>query len=339
MVVTNPYQVNLLVFVGINAVLAMSFVLVLRTGLVSMRVAAFWGMGAYSSTWMAMSLQWPVWLSMPAATLIAGVVGLAFGALVIRNPGFGFVIMTMIFGMLFVAVVGATEALGGYRGILRVPGPEPIGLPFLPPIVFGSPRSLYYLMLLIALFWVAVYSAMYESWTGRAWTAIELDSRLAASLGIDVYRYRVLAFVVAGLTVGMMGAFYAHYQNLLLPGTFDIFKTVNVQVYAILGGIQFPLLGPLVGAMVMVFFPECMRVAREVEPVITGLLLILLIVFLPSGLLSVPGVRSVAADPIGSVASLGRVFRAAPPALGARPKSRETADSEAPVAKPEGGGA
>jgi branched-chain amino acid transport system permease protein len=199
-------------------------------------------------------------------------------------------------------------------------------------------QSFYYLMLLFALIWVAIYAVLYESSTGRAWTAIGLDSRLAASLGINVYRYRVLAFVVSCFTAATMGAFYAHYQNSLLPGTFDIFKTVYVQVYAILGGIQFPLLGPLIGAIVMVFFPEFMRITREIEPVFTGVLLILLIVFLPTGLLSLPGVRSVAVDPIGILARIGRSFSPskAPSVTAASKPADETMALETPSGKSDG---
>ena len=304
----SPYYLNLLIMSGIYAVLAMTFVLLLRTGLITLAIASFWGIGAYSSTMLVIKLHLSFWLSLPLSVMIAGVFGLGLGLILVRNPGFGFVAMTMMIGLLFSVAVGSTAFLGGYPGIFNIPAPDPIHLPLLPPIQFASDVKFYYLMMLLVLVVVLVFSAFYRAWTGRAWTAIGLNSRLAESLGINVFRYRMVAFVVAAAAAGLMGSFYAHYQAAVNPETFNLFRTMYVHIYAILGGLGFPVLGPVIGSMLMVFFAEGMRFAQDIQPIIIGGLLIVLIVFLPKGLLSLPALEEFATDPIQSVAKLGRAI-------------------------------
>ena len=307
--VRSPYYLTLLITVGYNAILAMSFILLLRTGLITLAIAAFMGVGAYASALLVMNLDLSFWLSLPASATIAGLLALGTGYLFVRNPGFSFVIMTMILGMVFVPIIGGTELFGGYTGIYGIPPPDPINIPLLPPIEFVSNVPYYYLMLGLFVAVVAVFSAFYASSIGRAWTAIGLSSQLAESQGINVFRYRLLAFVVAGATAGLIGGFYAHFIGSLLPQTFNVFKTVYVHVFAILGGIGSPFLGPLIGSLLMVFFPEFMRITREIEPIITGTLLIVLVIFLPRGILGLPGLRVLAADPGQIIAKISKAIK------------------------------
>ena len=140
-------------------------------------------------------------------------------------------------------------------------------------------------MLFLALLTVLVLVAFYSSWAGRAWRSIGLSAHLAESLGMSIFNYRMLAFILASMIAGLMGGFYAHYYGALVPGSFGPFKTIYVHVYAILGGISFPILGPVIGSLIMTFVPEFLRITEGVEPIFTGILIILLVLFLPDGLL------------------------------------------------------
>jgi len=291
------------------AVLAMCFIILLRNDLITLGIAAFWGIGAYASTMLVMKADVSFWVALPAAAIITGLFAFIFGLVLIRNPGFSFIIMTMLIGLLFVVVVGSTQWLGGYTGIVAIPAPDPITIPFLTTIKFTSSISQYYLMLFLFVISVLIISAFYASSIGRAWTAIGLNSQLAASIGINVFRYRMLAFIVSCAITGLIGAYYAHFIGCLHPDTFNIFKTIYVHMYAILGGIGYPFLGPTIGSGVLVLFPEFMRITREIEPIITGLLLIVLMIFLPTGVLSLPGIRTFAKDPVGSISRIPAWFR------------------------------
>jgi len=287
LVVRNPYYIHLLIMVGINAVLAMTFILMLRTGLISLAIAAFWGIGAYASALLSVKLGLPVWLAMPVTAVVTGIVAAIVGALLVKQGGFGFIIQTLAFAFIIVLIFGTFEVFGGYVGIVGIPHPEQISVPFAGSIQFTaiSKMPFYYLMLFLVLLMVLVLNAFYSAWAGRAWKAIGLSAPLAESLGINLFNYRLLAFVIASSIAGLMGSFYAHYYGALVPGTFGPFKTIYTHVYAILGGIGFPILGPAVGALIMTFVPELLRVTEGVEPIFTGILIILLILFLPDGLL------------------------------------------------------
>ncbi|MBW2030778.1 MAG: branched-chain amino acid ABC transporter permease [Deltaproteobacteria bacterium] len=287
LVVRNPYYVHLLIMVGINAVLAMTFILMLRTGLISLAIAAFWGIGAYSSALLTLRLGLPVWLAMPAAAAVTGVVAALIGVLLVKQGGFGFIIQTLALGFIILLVFGTFKIFGGYVGLVGIPHPEPIPIPFAGSLTFTSTSKIlfFYLMLFLVLLIVLTLAAFYSGWAGRAWRAIGLSPRLAESLGIDLFRYRLLAFVIASTMAGLMGSFYAHYYGAIVPATFGPFKTIYVHVYAILGSIEFPILGPAVGSLIMTFVPEFLRVTEGIEPIFTGVLIVLLIIFLPSGLL------------------------------------------------------
>ncbi len=320
-VVDSPYYIHLLIMVGMNSVLAMTFLLLLRTGLITLAIAGFWGIGAYASALLTTKLGLLTWLAMPASTIITGIFAFFIGLLLVKKGGIGFVMLTLVFGFIIVLIFGTFEIFGGYTGIYDIPPPEPIRLPFLGLIEFTSKTPHYYLMLFLVFVVMLGFSAFYAAWTGRAWRAIGLSPRLAESLGVSIFRYRLLAFVIASAAAGLMGSFFAHYYGSVVPATFSPLKTIYVHVYAILGGVEFAFAGPIIGSVVMIIVPEFLRIAKEVEPVFTGLLVILLVMFLPDGLL---GLLRRGWRPTGPVENLARVFGWLRNSLpGGKPDARE----------------
>jgi len=285
--VKSPYKIDLLIVVMINAALAMTFVMMLRAGLISLCIAAFWGIGAYASAMLVIHGHLSFWLSLPLSTLITAAFAFAIGYVIIQNAGFTFIILTTVIGMLFVVAVGNIAWLGGYSGVPNIPPPNPINLGPLGSIVFDEKVDFFYLALFLFVLIVLVVNAFYSSWAGRAWNAIGLNPRLAQSMGVNVFRYRLLSCVVACAIAGLVGSFYAHYQTFIIPTAFNLFpKTIYIQVYAVLGGVGYATLGPIVGAALLTFFPEFVSVAEEKSIIIVGAMLLLVIIFLPKGLLS-----------------------------------------------------
>jgi branched-chain amino acid transport system permease protein len=133
---------------------------------------------------------------------------------------------------------------------------------------------------------ILAFAALYSCRVGRAWRSIKVNAQLAETLGISLYRYRLLAFIISSASAGLAGSFYTHYFQALEPGMFTAFKSINVQIFAILGGLNYYIVGPAVGAAIMTFVPELLRVGKEIEPVITGAVLIFLVIFLPGGVIS-----------------------------------------------------
>ena len=285
--VSSPYYIDLLIVVMIMAALAMTFVMMLRTGLISLCIAAFWGIGAYASAMLVIHGHLSFWLSLPLSTLMTAAFAFVIGLIIIKNAGFTFIILTTVIAMLFVVAVGNISLLGGYTGVASIPPPNTIHLGALGSIVFDEKVDFYYLALILFVLIVIVINAFYASWAGRAWNAIGLNPRLAQSMGVNVYRYRLLSFVVACAIAGLVGSFYAHYQTFIIPTTFNLFpKTIYIQVYAVLGGVGYAILGPIVGAALLTFFPEFVSTTEEMSIIIVGAMVVLVVIFLPRGLLS-----------------------------------------------------
>lgn len=282
--VHNQYYLNVLIQVMINAVLAMSFLVVLNTGLINVSMAAFWGIGAYATALLETKAGLSFWTALPVSVAMGALLALILGLLVVRFVGFGFVILTLVIASIAPLVFGTFSFFGQYVGIINIPVPTPIPLPGGHKIEFTSNEPYYYLLLVLALIVVLVLWAFYSAWTGRAWKALGLSSQLAQSVAINPRRYRLLAWVIGSTVAVLVGSFYAAYSTAIAPDTFGPFKSIYVQFYAILGGTGFLLLGPVVGALVLTVIPEMLRFTHGNEPIITGVIIILLIIFLPSGI-------------------------------------------------------
>jgi branched-chain amino acid transport system permease protein len=312
--VKSPYYLDLFIVVMVNAVLGMMFIMTLRTGLINMGVIPFWGVGAYVSAILSTKLSMNVWLCLPVSALLTGILASGVGFVLVGSgsSGLSFVILSSVIGMLFTVLVGNTSYLGAWNGIPNIPPPSPINIPFLHPIEFVSKVQFFYLGLFIFLIIILISNAFYSASTGRAWSAIGISPRLAESIGVNLFRYKMLAFILSSALCGLIGSFYAHYESYVIPDSFSMWQNIYVQIYAILGGIGYATLGPFVGAAVMTFFPEFIRMAREVAPIFTGILLILLILFLPEGLLGLGKYRN-------NIPKINKAIRSLMPKRKARP--------------------
>jgi branched-chain amino acid transport system permease protein len=279
----SRYFMHLVIMTCMNIMLGLSFSMLFSTGLVTMGAAGFWGIGAYTSALLVLKAGLSFWLALPAAALTAALVAFVVGVVIVRNPGVPFIIQTMVVNMILVQIFGHFDLFGGWAGLLDIPSPDPIG-----PLSFTGKTMNYYLILVLLLGNMLAFYALYTSRIGRAWGAIRLNARLAETLGVDLFRYRLAAFMISAAGAGLAGSFYAHYFQSLEPGTFDVFKSIYVQIYSILGGLNAYILGPVIGAAIITFVPELLRVGKEIEPIMTGMVLIFLVIFLPGGILSVP---------------------------------------------------
>lgn len=281
----SSYYVHLLILIMMNSVLAMTFIMLLRAGLLNMSMAAFWGIGAYCTGMLTLKGGLSFWAALPIAVAISALVALAVGAILVRHAGLGFIIPSLIFAFIVPLVFGTFKVFGGHVGLIRIPAPDAIPLPGGHQITFATEKSYYYLLLAFAIIVVLVLVALYRSWAGRAWRALGLSTNLAQSVSINPFRYRLLCFVIVSTMAALMGVFFAAYSANIQPETYGPFKAIYIQMYAILGGIGSPILGPIIGAGILTIIPEALRVVKNFEPMVTGALIILILIFLPQGIL------------------------------------------------------
>jgi branched-chain amino acid transport system permease protein len=281
-VIESPYTMHLFIMAFVAAMLGMTFSMLFSSGQISLGGAAPFAIGAYASALLTLDFKISFWLALPAATVITGILALGIGWVLCRHAGAAFVVLTMVFGLIVVQTAGQVEQFGGWGGLTSIPRPDAIA-----NFQFVGKTPYYYLILFLLLLVMLLFYALYTSRFGRIFEAIKLSPHLAQSLGINLFRYRLMAFVVASIVAGAVGSFYAHYARNILPDTFGAWSSIRIQLYPVLGGLDYYILGPAVGAIIMTFVPEYLRIAKEVEPVITGMLLLLIIVFFPGGILGV----------------------------------------------------
>jgi branched-chain amino acid transport system permease protein len=263
-------------------ILGMGFSVMWKNRLITCGHAGFFAIGAYTSALLVTKAGISFWLALPVAGLASALFGLIIFSAALRAGPLVFFGMSLVSSFIVMEVLGTVEYFGGWEGLMGIPRPK-VGT-----FVFLSKRSFYYLVMALLLLNILAYSALYRSRIGRAWTAIGSSVRLAEAQGINVYRYRLAASIIASFFAGVIGSFYAHYQNLLVPNTFSFLLSIYVQMFALIGGLGYFIAGPIVGGCVMVFLPEWLRVTEQFQPILYSILIILIVIFLPGGVLSLP---------------------------------------------------
>lgn len=267
---------------------ATSLHLILRTGHLSLCHAAFMGLGGYTSALLTTRLGWPFVLAFLASGLVPAAVALVVGPIVLRLRGVYFVLITFTLGEVVRLVLNEWKSLtGGADGIFRIPPP----FPFL-----VDKRAYYYFALAMATVCVGVVARILSSQTGRYIDSIRESERLAQSSGLPILRFKVMIFGIACGLVGLQGSLLAHFITFVAPGSYTFNESLNLLVMNVIGGMG-GLAGPLIGAGFLTALPEFLRGWVELQRVLYGVVLVLVMLFVPGGLIEI-GRRLLSTRPI-----------------------------------------
>ncbi len=284
-IVTNKYYMNILIMSGIWSIVALSLNLILGyTGQVNLAHGAFFGIGAYASALMMLKLKMGFWLSLPLASAIAGLFGFLIGLPALRTRGSYFAIGTLCFNIIVTLIVDRWEGLTeGARGLMGIPGAAPIPLPWGGKIAFNTMASQYYLVLFFLVLTIFVLRRIMQSLVGRSFRAIRGNEELAEAVGIHAMRTKLLSFTVSCFFAGIGGVLYASYIGFLSPEITDYHVSFDALIYVMIGGIG-TIVGPIIGTLLFVTIPETLQVAAEFRLLLYGLILIVMIIYLPRGI-------------------------------------------------------
>ncbi len=287
-------QQEIAVLLVINVLLVSSYRLLTLTGEWSLGHVVIMGVGAYASALLAKRLGVPV----PISLLLGGGIAAATAAILsfplFRMKGFYFLIGSFAAGEIIRLIWKRfTEPFGGPKGLKRIDAFPNIDIGFM-SIDFYEPVNYYFLALIVVSASLFVLYRIERSRIGLTFHAIHWQDRLAESVGIDTFRYRTLAFVIASFFAGIAGGLYAHYVGAVNPTRFGVDQMVYVLVWAIVGGTA-TFHGPILGVVVLTVINEIVLRALGLDtarPLIYGAILILSVLYLPKGLESlVPRVR------------------------------------------------
>ena len=285
LVVRDPYLMHMAILIGIYILLAISINLLLGyTGQLSLGHAAFFGVGAYISALVFLSLKLPMWAGIALAPVGTGILGYFISKLAFRLRGAYFVIMTIgIAEVLKLVGLNWVELTKGPMGLTDI-GTSVISLGGLGVIDFSKKVPYYYLIFVVVLLCIFVQHRLVNSTFGRAFVSIRENEVLAESVGINSYKFLVIVVVISAAIAGVAGSLYAHYVSFIDPGVFGFFVSVNA-VMTVIGGGQGTLVGPIVGAILFTLIPEWLRVFGEARMAVYAVVVIFIVVFMPKGIL------------------------------------------------------
>ena len=276
-VTADGYQVYIISLVGLTAMVGIGINILLGlTGQISLGHAGFYAIGAYVGAILTTTWEWSFWAALPLAGIVAGIAGmlLAIPALRVRGPYLAMV--TIAFG--FVVEQGAAEwkeVTGGWNGIMFIPLPEAFGYSFIE-------RDVALLVAILTFGAVALFARLTASDWGKAMRAVR-DSELASrSLGLDPVMIRTAAFTLSAAITGVAGAIFASLTQFISPESFPFLQSILFLLVAIIGGIG-TVLGPVVGALVVVLLPEFLSALAEYRLLFVGVLLLVVLVATPRG--------------------------------------------------------
>jgi len=275
-------------FICVYAVAAVGLMLLTGyTGQVSMGHAAFFAIGSYVSAILT-SKGVPFLLSLPAAGVFAGAVGIIVGRPILHLTGLYLAIATMGFAFIVGEILVRWESLTkGNMGFSVAP-------PAIGPLVFDSETRFYYLAIVVLILSLLAARNILRTPSGRAMIAIR-DSEVAAeSLGINLAKFKTMAFAVSAFFTGLAGSLYAHKILFINPESYTIILSIELLAMVIIGGLG-SLHGAVFGAAFFIFLPQSIIMTKDYMPVylqnqtglegaLFGLLIILVMLFEPMGL-------------------------------------------------------
>jgi branched-chain amino acid transport system permease protein len=285
--VAPPYYVELGTTAVIAAMLAISLQLLVGcTGLVSLGHGAFYGLAAYTVYLITpANSSLGIWLTLPAAMLAAGLAALVVGALSLRTKGFFFLMVTLAFGQMIFFIFHDTKIGGGTDGAyLAKPVLSAFGYELSLPRR-QRPLAAYYaaLTLLIAMYVGLAY--LLRTLFGRVLEGIRVNEHRMQALGFNTYRYKLAAFVLAGMLAGVAGHMWAMHRGFVNPELVGWHRSAEALLMILLGGLT-TLHGPIIGALCYVGLLRefASLIVPERTLLVEGLVILAIVLALPQGL-------------------------------------------------------
>ena len=278
----GDYYVHIFALVFTNVILAASLRPSLTCGQLNIGHSAFMSVGAYTSALLAKNLAVPFEISLLCGALLATVVGLAIGYPSLRLRGVYFAMVTVAFVEVIRLIAQLWVPLTrGMSGLSGIPKPSVLGM------TLTTRASQYHLVLVLMLVILVVLWKLEHSRLGLIWKSIGMADNLAQSLGVNIARYKLMAFMLGCFFAGIAGSFYAHFIRFLFPPEFGFLMATNILVYNFVGG-RGHFVGPIVGATFLSLLSEPFR-GSAYETIFFSIAMLLTILFLPGGLITLPG--------------------------------------------------
>ncbi len=272
------YLITILTLIGIYALATLGLNITMGyAGQVNLGQAAFVGIGAFTSAILTTSYHISFWIALPLAGIMAFLIGILIGIVSIRLKQDFLAITTIGFNFIVVAIFLYYDVFGGSFGIINIPRPTLFGITL---------KSSYYMILVFIVLAIAMFFNywMENSWLGMALRAIKEDEDAAESMGIDVKKYKIIAFSFGAFFAGVAGSLLAHFKTYIVWSDFGFSVSIMLLTMCILGGLE-SMYGPIIGASIVILLPEIFRPLAEYRLITYAIFLIVLLKYMPQGII------------------------------------------------------
>lgn len=281
--ILSGYIVYFLSLTAIHVIVAVGLnLLVGYAGLISIGHAGFYAIGAYTSAILMTRLDLPFWIATPAAGLIAGLAGLILGLPALRLSGLYLATATLGFGVVVPQVILQWADLSGGHMGLRVPRPS------LGAFAFDDDARFFYLVFAVMALMIGLAHGAVTTKAGRAWVALRDSETAAQAMGVHLASYKTLAFAVSAAYAGVAGSLLGQLITFIGPDAFTLGKSISFLTFIVIGGLA-SLPGSVLGPVLLSSLPQILSGLKPLPTIIQSGSLILVIWFLPGGLIRAGG--------------------------------------------------
>lgn len=275
----NSYYTSIMIVIGIHTIVTVGLCLLMGyAGQVSLGHAAFYGMGAFISGILSATYGVQPWIAMALAAAATASLAYATAFPIFRLRGHYLAMATLGLGIIvYILFVELKDYTGGPSGLP--------GIPYLSigPLVFDSDLKFYYLAWAVSLAVLLVSRNIVDSRVGRALRALHGNEDAARSLGIDIGQFKMKVFVLSAVYASLAGSLYAHYTTFISPQPFGFLFSVRLVVMVVVGGLA-SIWGAIFGTATVTLLGDLLQSFGEMDTVVFGLILILVMIFMPQGL-------------------------------------------------------
>jgi branched-chain amino acid transport system permease protein len=247
-------------------------------GRISICHGAFYGIGAYACGLLIVKTGMAFWPALVLGTIITGILSFLVGIPFVRAKGPYFAIGTLCFGAIVSIILLNWVSLTGGVSLRGIDGPTGIGI-----FSLHTMKTYFYLLLAMVLFYIYINYRILHSRVGRALVAIREDETLAECIAVNVKLYKLFAFTCAGLLAGLAGGLYAGHMGAIDPGLAAIAHSFIILIMLVVGGAG-TISGAIIGPLLLWILPESLMFADEFRLLIYGVILLVIIIFLPRGI-------------------------------------------------------
>ncbi|MFC3073396.1 branched-chain amino acid ABC transporter permease [Shinella pollutisoli] len=286
----SPYALGVFSMSAALSVIALGVWVTFTIGRINLGQAAFALIGGFVAAICITRLGLSFWIALPVAGLVSAGVGVLLGLGILRLRGVYFAMITISLSeAVRLAILNGGSLTGGATGITGIPVPGELslfGLVLIPDFAsVNTHRAFYFLSAFLLLASILLVWRLMASRLGRVFASLQQGQELSQSLGINITKYRLIAFSVSCFLGGIGGAFFAAMQQSIYPGSFVVADSISFTLYCFLGGLAY-VAGPIVGAFLLTIAFQLLHEFQQYQQLVYALLMIGIMMWLPNGLLS-----------------------------------------------------